>query len=101
MSDDSMIEFDFLGDRFTPLEMEWIKRIDSFTSAYPQTEWGPGHLVLSDYNLECHHLDYCLKECETLLNGTQPFSEYPVVSHDDVITTQKFLLEMKAALYAD
>jgi hypothetical protein len=84
-------------DKYTTQEWEWIKRIEAFLGANPQAEWGPGHVVLSDYNFQS--IDFCLEECEKLITGEKPFSECPTVSWDDVIQTKKFLLKMKAALY--
>ena len=36
----------------TPLkEQPTIKMIDAFTAAWPKASYGPGHIVLDDYNL--------------------------------------------------
>lgn len=39
---------------------EIIQRIDEFTEQYPDAEYGPAHIVLSDYNLTDDAIDFCL-----------------------------------------
>ena len=34
-----------------------IAMIEDLCRRYPRAEWGPAHIVLSDYNLEDHWLD--------------------------------------------
>lgn len=39
-----------------------LTTIDTFTQRWPHAEFGPGHIVLSDYNLLNQHIQYCLDQ---------------------------------------
>ncbi len=39
-----------------------VARIDRFLEEWPDAEYGPAHIVLSDCNLEDVHIDFCLAE---------------------------------------
>jgi hypothetical protein len=64
---------------------EVTERIERFLNDWPSAEFGPGHIVFGDYNLETHHIDYCLKETEAD-NETDP---------DELRATIAFLRELR------
>ena len=35
--------------------------IEGFLKLYPEAAFGPGHVVLDDYNLEDRHIEWCLE----------------------------------------
>ena len=45
-----------------------LEKIDKFCYEHPGAEYGPAHIVLSDYNLD----DYCIGYCQGLIQGTCP-----------------------------
>lgn len=38
-----------------------------FTKRWPDAEWGPAHIVLSDYNLSDGHIEWCVALCRAAL----------------------------------
>lgn len=41
----------------------WLAEvIDAFCERYDDVEYGFGHIVLDDWNLEDHHIEWCLQE---------------------------------------
>lgn len=61
-----------------------IQSIQRFTNQFPDSEFGPAHVVLSDYNID----DECIKSC-------LEFIERMLVYEDDYIHPSK-LSELKA-----
>jgi len=45
-----------------------IERCRLFVDEWPDAEFGPAHIVLADYNLEDHHLRWCLGLCRAALS---------------------------------
>lgn len=41
--------------------------IDAFTDEYPRSHWGPGHIVIEDYNLYDEHIQWCITLIEIVL----------------------------------
>lgn len=39
-----------------------IAQIKEFVRRHPSTEWGPAHIVLSDYNVYDDQIRFCLNE---------------------------------------
>lgn len=46
-----------------------MSRIDDFRNKWPDAEFGPGHIVLSDGNIEDGHIDFCLAILDYLIDG--------------------------------
>ena len=44
-----------------------IDNINKFLLAYPNAEWGPAHIVLSDRNLSDGHIQWCLDLIDAIL----------------------------------
>ena len=45
-----------------------IARIDAFVATWPESPYGPAHIVLDDANLDDESLDYCIRLTEGLLD---------------------------------
>ena len=43
------------------------QKIADFLTRYPQAEWGPAHVVLSDHNLEAFWIRQCLEAIDMTL----------------------------------
>lgn len=41
--------------------------IEAFTDEYPRSHWGPGHIVIEDYNLYDEHIQWCITLIEITL----------------------------------
>jgi len=79
--------------------------IKSFEQKWPNAEWGPAHIVFSDYNLWDGHIHFCLKElADWLATGryktddeiwNQPGGD-PNFDHslEEAHATDAFLLEL-------
>ena len=61
-----------------------IEKIDAFRRKYPNTEYGPAHIVISDYNLDESAIDYCLDAIKEMRDETS-----------DVHELEAFLNELK------
>jgi hypothetical protein len=81
-----------------------IARIDRFLDDYPDAEFGPAHIVLSDANLKDWHIDWCLSLLDSLLDG-KPWPEdvksidpsmYRNHLEEELRATQIFLRELRA-----
>ena len=48
-------------------ELAAKEKVESFLEKYPNAEFGPGHVVLSDYNWGS--IDFCLDEIENNLSN--------------------------------
>lgn len=73
--------------------------LDEFDDA----AFGPGHLVLSDGNLEDGHIEYCLKDCDKWEAGEIPSGWCDMNDHwqakwmnEMLAATRKALNELKA-----
>ena len=44
-----------------------IGKINRFTDLYPDSEFGPAHIVLSDYNIDDENIKWCLEFIERML----------------------------------
>jgi hypothetical protein len=77
--------------------------INSFLAIYPNAEWGPGHIVLSDDNFDEHHIKWCLDEGEKSLRLSPKDlrEKYPNCARGDIISTLKFLGQFLVDYYAD
>ena len=49
-----------------------IDNFDKFLLAYPNAEWGPAHIVLSDRNLSDGHIQWCLDLINAVLKQKEP-----------------------------
>ena len=64
---------------------------DAFVREYPDTAWGPGHVVLADYNWDC--IDFCLTEIQKIREGEEHFYEKGI-SPEELDATEKKLKEL-------
>lgn len=90
-----------------------VARLDAFTEQWPGSEYGPGHIVLDDANLEDGSIDYCIALTKAVLDPAQPWpgDEAPRAQYrEDVLTyhrreeleaTLAFLIELRAVPYLD
>ena len=74
-----------------------INKIHVFLKEWPNAEWGPAHIILSDYNLEDHwfvaverHLEFAIQQIESGIIPEQAHSK------EELFSTLKFLDELKA-----
>jgi len=65
-----------------------VERVDDFTRHFPNTENGPAHVVLSDYNMLDYYITRCRDEIAQLLNGKP--SEYRQ-TQEELLATDAFL----------
>jgi hypothetical protein len=72
-----------------------IQKIDEFLTQWPDAEYGPAHVILSDYNLEDHwfsgimnQLEFAMQQIETGEN------KYPTHSKEELFATLQFLREL-------
>lgn len=74
---------------------EVIEAINQFCSIYVKAEWHLAHIVLSDYNLEDHSIDFCLETCFTdeWLNSCD---FYNLPDNEEIEATRDFLLWLKS-----
>lgn len=79
-----------------------IAKIDRFLYEWPNAEFGPGHIVLSDANLDDECLDMCIQALDALLDGgpwPEHFGEPHWWSDNDraqLAATRTFLRELRA-----
>lgn len=77
-------------------EFKKLKRlIGAFLDLYPNAEWGPAHVVLSDFNLEDGFITAAITECQAWINAT-PYPATDVEwtddhTHEEMAVTVKFL----------
>lgn len=79
-----------------------IVRIDRFLEEWPNAEWGPSHVVLSDANVDDGPLDLALATLDSLIDGAQwPARNglspqfYADCDRDELIATRLFLREYR------
>jgi len=85
-----------------------IAKIDAFLEKWPDAEYGPAHIVLSDANLEDHHIDWCIGLCRQWLalepkseserehemwQAVNQWAEHP---REEIQATHDFLVAMRA-----
>lgn len=75
-----------------------LNMIDAFLEKWPNAEWGPAHVVLSDYNLENEWLDSCMKSLEFAMQTIESgqHNGYLAERLDELFATLNFLQELKA-----
>jgi hypothetical protein len=80
-----------------------VKRIDDFVEQWPGAEFGPGHIVLGDCNLEDEHIDWCLALLDAVLDGKPWPDDAKTLEHlyDDndpaeMKATREFLRALRA-----
>lgn len=89
------------------LSLETFNKIDAFTDEWPESEYGPAHIVLSDDNLADGHLDWCIALCKGILDHDdisdpedREFLErmeyYSDHDRDEIQATLNFLQELRA-----
>jgi len=71
--------------------------VDKFLDKWPDAEYGPGHIVLSDDNVENACIDWCLSLLDSLLDRT-PWPETQLDRHiyddcdrEELAATREFL----------
>ena len=69
------------------LSQSTYDKIETFLDKYPDAEFGPAHIVLSDCNLEDEYIKYCLKDIEKGM---------AVATTSELQATKIFLLELLA-----
>lgn len=67
-----------------------IPKVEAFLKQYPSAEFGPGHVVLSDYNWDS--IDFCLTEIQKVRDGTCE-RYYASLDPDDAILADLDALE--------
>lgn len=86
---------EYLTDRniSSAQEREIIQRIETFLIEYPNAEWGTGHLVLSDDNVDYDSIQFCLEQGKQLLNGDPGEVDKlnGTTTREDIVATQLFL----------
>ena len=72
--------------------------IDEFTMWYPMMEFGPGHIVLSDYNVQNHHIYFCLDAIEKLFlkSENERINHTSDYTTENLDATREFLKELLA-----
>ena len=75
-----------------------MRTIDEFLDEWPDAEFGPAHIVLSDGNVEDHHVDWCLGLLGVVLDGEpwldpspHPFSPAMYMEEDSPGTREEWL----------
>lgn len=74
--------------------------IDKFLQEYPDAEWGPAHIVLSDYNLGDDSIKWCRSLIDELFRTGQVDYGKPHGIHkydnanDELIATDEFLVKL-------
>lgn len=78
-----------------------IKAIDAFTKEWPDAEWGPAHIVLSDFNLGDGHIKWCRELIEKALGnkvvdygGSLGVIDYSEHEDEELIATDEFLVKL-------
>lgn len=56
--------------------------------------YGPAHIVWADDNLEDHHIDFCLKACDTFNDEESPCHRMPAEAIEVVRWSLKELLKI-------
>lgn len=76
-----------------------IAKINRFLVKWPSAEYGPAHIILSDYNLEDHNFEFVFKEIDeakaTLEAGLRSEYVYSVTAYE-LNATERFLRELQA-----
>jgi hypothetical protein len=79
-----------------------IARLDRFRDEWPEAEFGPAHIVLSDANLEDGHIDWCIALCDSVLDGTPWPDDWTAGNiwedheREEIEATRSFLRELRA-----
>lgn len=74
-----------------------LKKVDRFLEQYPNAEYGPAHVVLSDYNFEDEWLNSCMTGLEFAMQMIESGQESrPSHSIEELFATLNFLRELKA-----
>lgn len=60
------------------------EQIRIFLKEWPDAEYGPGHIALSDYNLSDVHIRWCVSLCRAALSGKVSDLEQPYVMRDQL-----------------
>lgn len=69
-------------------ENKAVQLIEEFLQKYPDAEWGCGHVVLSDYNLDDDFIQAAIERGKKFLAGELPEMDY---HREDTIKTIAFL----------
>ena len=83
-----------------------IATIDAFLQQWPDAEFGPGHIVLSDANLEDENIDWCIGLIEAVFDRSKAKAEdmellesldwYARCEREELVATAAFLRELRA-----
>lgn len=73
-----------------------IQLIDRFLARWPNAEWGPAHIILSDYNLEDHWFEGVMSSLEFAMQQIEG-GENTEATHsvDELFATLQFLRELR------
>lgn len=82
-------------------EDPWYADIKAFLEKFPDAEWGPAHVVFSDFNTDNPCVEYCLREANNikafLANRIQVITE-PLEDSQQLYTLHFQLVDMMAEL---
>jgi hypothetical protein len=67
-----------------------VARIDKFLELWPGADFGPGHIVLGDCNIDDRSMRYCLEACRTWDPNDEDFSA------EEIAATVEFLESLLA-----
>jgi len=91
--------------------MSTIAKIDNFIEEWPDSCWGPAHIVLEDLNTEDVFLDWCIGLCESVLDHSKAKADdvemlvklnwYENHSLAEIADTIKFLRNLRSIPEAD
>lgn len=75
-----------------------IEKIHAFLKQWPEAEYGPAHIILSDYNLEDHWFDVIfakIDEAKATLEASLRSEYVYSVSAYELNATERFLRELR------
>jgi hypothetical protein len=76
------------------------KAIEVFVAEWPNAEWGPGHIVLSDWNTDDDCIQSSLRRIASTLGESDPVDGEDVEScrenhpRDELLATREFLQKL-------
>lgn len=90
-----------IEDDETRSNVRAIKMCRAFTDEWPDSEWGPAHIVLSDFNLgddsiksSRELIDKALKNREVDFGQPWGIVDYSNHTDDELIATDEFLVKL-------
>ena len=74
--------------------------IEAFNEKWPQAEFGPAHIVLSDCNIENDHLASCMKDLDNMMRfGKRTRNgicyRYWEAPWEEIVATGLFILQLR------